>query len=92
MVRTTVVAALLGLAGHGQALACTTCFGRAEGPMIDAARLGIWFLLGVTLLLQGSFAAFFLYLRRRARRVSDQALDEEWSRMQHEWDRSWGSR
>lgn len=49
-------------------LACTTCYGHAEGPLIDAARLGIWLLLGVTVCLQAGFAAFFLYLRRRARR------------------------
>lgn len=54
------------LADAGQALACTTCYGQAGGPLIDAARLGIWLLLGVTLCVQGSFVAFFLYLRRRA--------------------------
>lgn len=59
-----VVIALL--ASERQALACPSCFGQAEGPMIDAARLGIWLLLGLTLALQGGFAAFFLYLRRRS--------------------------
>ena len=34
--------------------------------MIDAARLGMWLLLGVTLAIQGGFVAFFLYLRRQA--------------------------
>ena len=63
------------------ALACPSCFGQAEGPMVDAARAGIWLLLAVVLCLQGGFAAFFLYLRRRAARAADQALDEEWSRL-----------
>jgi hypothetical protein len=69
------------------ALACPACFGQGEGPMIDAARLGIWLLLGVTLLLQGGFAAFFLYLRRRATRASrrEQEIGEEWSRLQRDW-------
>lgn len=57
--------------------------------MIDAARLGIWLLLGVTLAVQGGFVAFFLYLRRQARRTRDQAIDAEWSRLQHAHDRSW---
>ena len=37
--------------------------------MIDAARLGMWLLLGVTFAIQGGFIAFFLYLAqaRRAR-------------------------
>lgn len=54
------------LANAAFAFACTTCYGRAEGPLIDAARLGIWLLLGLTLCVQGGFVAFFLYLRRRA--------------------------
>jgi hypothetical protein len=71
-----------------EALACPACFGDAQGPLIDGARLGIWLLLAVTLCLQGAFAAFFLYLRRRARtRGSGAAPDPEWSRLQAEWDR-----
>jgi len=45
----------------------------------------MWLLLAVTLALQGAFVAFFLYLKRRARAAADQALDEEWSRLQREW-------
>jgi hypothetical protein len=79
-----LLAVLVLLASGGRALACPSCFGQADGPMIDAARLGIWLLLAVTLCLQGGFAAFFLYLRRRAARAADQALDEEWARLQRE--------
>jgi hypothetical protein len=57
--------------------------------MIDAARLGIWLLLGVTLAIQGAFVAFFLYLRRQARRAGDAALDAEWSSLQRAHDRTW---
>lgn len=69
------------------ALACPSCFSQAQGPLVDAARLGMWLLLAVTLGLQGAFVAFFLYLRRRAARVASQTLDEEWSRLQREWER-----
>ena len=55
------------LAEHG-AWACTSCFGGAEGPLIDAARMGVYILFGFVLLLQLGFAGFFLYLWRRARR------------------------
>ncbi len=51
----------------GALFACTSCLGQADGPLIDAARLGIWLLLGVTACIQASFVAFFLYLRKRAR-------------------------
>jgi heme/copper-type cytochrome/quinol oxidase subunit 3 len=81
--------ALLLVFGSGQALACPTCYGDAEGPMIDAARLGMWLLLGVTFAIQGGFIAFFLYLRRQARRAQHQALDDEWSRLQRTQHRAW---
>ncbi len=70
-------------------LACPACFGGAEGPMLDAARLGTFLLLGVTLAVQGAFVAFFLYLRRQARRAQDQALDAEWSTLQRAHDGAW---
>jgi hypothetical protein len=71
----------LGLAGAAlaapTALACNVCYGSAEGHLIDAARMGIWLLLGVTVAMQGAFAAFFLYLRRRARQAGDGAGQTE---------------
>jgi hypothetical protein len=83
------LATLVWLAAAGPALACPVCFGDAEGPIIDAARLGTFLLLGVTLALQGGFLAFFLYLRRQAKRAQDQALDAEWSSLQRAHDRAW---
>ena len=61
------------------AFACPSCFSQAQGPLVDAARLGMWLLLAVTLGLQGAFAFFFLHLRRRAAKAAGQALDDEWS-------------
>ena len=48
-------------------LACSICFGEAQGPMIEGARMGVWLLFGLTLLVQGAFAAFFVVLYRRSR-------------------------
>jgi hypothetical protein len=84
-----VFVGLFALAGATEALACPVCFGDAEGPMIDAARLGTFLLLGITLAIQGAFVAFFLYLRRQARKARDQALDAEWSSLQRAHDRAW---
>ena len=80
--------ALTLLTAPAAASACPSCFGQADGPMVDAARLGIWLLLGVTVCLQGGFLAFFLYLRRRAARAArrEHEIDAEWSRLQREWD------
>lgn len=78
-----VLVVLLGAAGR--AWACPACFGDAQGPLIDAARLGIWLLLGVTLCLQVGFAAFFLHLRRRAAKAGDQALKQDVRDLGGEW-------
>jgi heme/copper-type cytochrome/quinol oxidase subunit 2 len=82
-------AGLFWLAGPAEALACPSCYGATEGPLIDAARVGMWLLLGVTLGVQGAFVAFFLYLRRKAREARDQAMDAEWSSLQRAHGRAW---
>lgn len=81
-----LLAATVLLSSAGPALACPSCFGDAQGPLIDAARLGIWLLLAVTLCLQGAFAAFFLYLRRRAASAAGQPPDARWSRLREDGD------
>jgi hypothetical protein len=83
---TVLLAAVLVACGR-DALACPSCFGQADGPLVESARTGMWVLLGLTLSLQGAFAAFFLCLRRRARqaRAREQALDREWARLQAGW-------
>ena len=83
--RILVLVALVFPALGGAALACPVCYGNAEGPMIDAARLGMFLLLAVVIAMQGAFGAFFLYLRRQARRAQSDALDQEWSKLQREW-------
>jgi hypothetical protein len=68
---------------NGLILACSVCFGKAEETaIIDGTQLGILLLLGVTLAVQGGFVAFFLYLRKRAKRIADVELDDEWSELQ----------
>ncbi len=75
-----VVALLAG--GYTDAWACPVCFGAEETPLIDGAKLGVLVLLAVTLAVQGGFVGFFLYLRKRARRIADLDLDTEWSEFQ----------
>lgn len=58
-------------------LLCPVCFGGSEGQMIDAARLGTYALLGVVFAVQAAFVAFFLHLRRQARKAAE---SEEFSR------------
>ncbi len=58
---------LVWFLGQQTADACTTCYGDAQGPMIDAARAGVWLLFGLVGSLQAAFAAFFVHLWRRSR-------------------------
>ena len=79
-VLTTAAAILIG--GSSPVFACPHCFGAEETGMIDGARLGVLVMLGVLFAVQGAFACFFLYLRKRAKRIADIDLDNEWSELQ----------
>ena len=68
--------------GSSNAFACPVCFGAEETAMIDGTRLGILVLLAITLAVQGGFVGFFLYLRKRAKRIAEAELDTEWSELQ----------
>lgn len=80
--RVVAAAAALLIADNGSVLACPVCFGAEETAMVDATRLGILVMLGITFAVQGGFVGFFLYLRRRARRIAESDLDTEWSDLQ----------
>lgn len=75
-------AAAVAIGGSTSVLACPLCFGAEETSLVDGTRLGMVVLLGVVFAVQGAFAGFFLYLRRRAKRIADLDLDIEWSELQ----------
>jgi hypothetical protein len=64
--RPVSVAAIVLLAPSA-ADACSTCFGAAEGPMIDGARMGVWAMFFLTFMVQAAFVWFFVTLYRRSR-------------------------
>ena len=70
------------IGGSSSVLACPVCFGAEETSMIDGTKLGVLVLLAITLAVQGGFVGFFLYLRKRAKRIADIELDTEWSELQ----------
>jgi hypothetical protein len=74
--------AFVVIAGSASVLACPMCFGAEETSMVDGTKFGILLMLGITFAVQGGFVAFFLYLRKRAKRVADIELDDEWSELQ----------
>jgi hypothetical protein len=70
------------IGGGSSVLACPACFGAEETSMIDGAKLGVFVLLAITFAVQGGFAGFFFYLRRRAKRIAEIELEDEWSKLQ----------
>ena len=80
--RVLTMAAAVLFGGSSSVFACPVCFGAEETSLIDGARLGVLVMLGVLFAVQGAFAAFFLYLRRRAKRIAEIDLDTEWSELQ----------
>ena len=86
MMRLIFVAALTAVfvAGLGgtRVHACPVCFGAEETSMIDGAKVGVLVMLAILFAVQGAFVGFFLYLRKRAKRIADIELDAEWSELQ----------
>jgi hypothetical protein len=74
------VAVLVG--GSSSVLACPMCYGAQETTLIGGTKLGVLVLLAITLVVQGAFVGFFLYLRRRAKRIAEMDLETEWSELQ----------
>ena len=77
-----MTAAFVVIAGGSSLLACPVCFGADETSMVDGTKLGVLVMLAILLAVQGGFVAFFLYLRKRAKRIADLDLDSEWSELQ----------
>jgi hypothetical protein len=80
--RTLVMTAVAVMFGSSSLLACPVCFGAEESSMIDGAKLGVLVMLAILFAVQGGFVAFFLYLRKRAKRIADIELETEWSELQ----------
>ncbi len=68
--------------GASKGLACPVCFGAQGTALVDGTKLGVLVMVAVTLVVQGAFVAFFLYLRKRAKRIAEVELDSEWSDLQ----------
>jgi hypothetical protein len=77
---TTAAAVMIG--GGSTVFACPVCFGAEETAMIDGTKLGVLVMLAITLAVQGGFLGFFLYLRKRAKRIAELDIDTEWAELQ----------
>lgn len=66
------------------AAACTVCYGSQDNgsALVTGARLGVFLLLAITMLVLGAFARFFFYLRNRARQAESETIASEWAHLQ----------
>lgn len=80
----SAAALLLGALAALPAAACDVCYGAASSssPLVSAARLGVFLLLGVTVAVLFAFARFFFYLRSRARQAENGHVASEWTQFQ----------
>jgi hypothetical protein len=67
VVNRAILTLLISAAFATPVLACPVCFGAPDSPQVKGMQAGILALLGVTVVMLGAFATFFLYLRRRLR-------------------------
>ena len=81
-IRILAATAVVVILGSSRAFACPMCFGAEETSMIDGTKLGIAVMLAITFTVQGAFAGFFFYLRKRAKRIAEIELDTEWAELQ----------
>lgn len=56
-----------------QLMACAVCFGDPNSPMSRGALAGVWFLLGVVVLVLSSIVGMIIFWARRARLLRIQA-------------------
>lgn len=70
LIRRVPVMIAVWLGGQRVAEACSVCYGDAGGPLIDAAKLGVYLLFGLVFFVQLAFAIFFINLWRRSRRFA----------------------
>ena len=74
-----LAAALLGaivLLGLQSACACPACYGDPQSSSTQGMNMAIVSLLGVTGSVLAGFTAFFLFLRRRLRRMNPRFADK----------------
>jgi hypothetical protein len=61
--------AALAVLASPQAAACPTCYGQAQGPVIDGLSTAILAMIGITGFVLSGVAAMFVSIGRRARRI-----------------------
>jgi hypothetical protein len=76
MKRRSIVAAVALMVMYGEAtLACPSCYGSADGPMIQGMNMAILTMLGITGFVLAGISSFFLMMRHRIKRLRSGQLN-----------------
>jgi hypothetical protein len=70
-----VVVTMALLAAPRVVLACPVCFGQSDSPLAKGVNMGVLFMLGTITAVLIGFAAFMIYLARRARVFAGDDID-----------------
>ena len=70
-----VLVTMAVLAAPRVALACPVCFGQSDSPLARGVNMGVLFMLGTITAVLIGFAAFMIYLARRARVFAGDDID-----------------
>lgn len=54
-------------------LACATCFGKSDSRLAQGMNMGIFTLLAIVMVMWVGFAAFFIFIARRSRRLQQES-------------------
>ncbi len=57
-------------------LACPSCYGAADSPMIDGMNTAIMSMVGIVVFVLSGFVAFFLFMRNRMKKLNEQKSSE----------------
>jgi heme/copper-type cytochrome/quinol oxidase subunit 2 len=80
MIRSLVAVFSLTMAGllllPEAVLACPSCYGAADSPMIDGMNTAIMSMVGIVAFVLCGFVAFFLFMRSRMKKLNEQKSSE----------------
>lgn len=72
--RPVIVAVLCVLIAAAQASSCPSCYGEAQGPVIDGMNKAIMAMIGITGFVLSGFVALFISIGRRVKQHEADAM------------------
>lgn len=78
MTRRIILVLIVVVAMSSGLTACPSCYGAADGPMIDGMNMAIVAMLGIMGAVLAAISSFFVMMRRRLRRLHSGSSDQSY--------------